>query len=119
MHVGVPVVALGAILISSCGSSDVAPGAPPPGDSDPVAALQPALDVATFITVSDVTADLVVSPEVPFPLLFDLPYGSHVVEVIAPFERIEDPLPPPLLAASEMSPSNLVGGDSIPPADAK
>ena len=76
MHVGVPVVALGAILISSCGSSEVAPGAPPPEDSEPVAALHPTPDVA-FITISDVTADLVVSPEVPFPLLFDLPYGSH------------------------------------------
>ena len=118
MHMGVPVVALGAILISSCGGSDVAPGAPPPGDSDPVAALHPTPDVA-FITISDVTADLVVSPEVPFPLLFDLPYGSHVAAVVAPFERIEDPLPPPLLAASEMSPSNLVGWGSIPPADAK
>ena len=65
MHVGVPsvIALLWVILVSGCAGNEISPAqeaaAPAPGDSSPVTALYAAPTDVAFITVSDITANIV------------------------------------------------------------
>ena len=129
MHVGVPsIIALvWVILVSGCAGNEIAPAeksaAPAPGNGDPVTALYAAPADVAFITVSDLTADLVGPDDVPFDTAF-LGY-RYAAELVTPFEVLDNGTlsPPPVLAGPEtVAPpvSNNSGWDilSAPP-DAK
>ena len=128
MNVGVPsLIALWAIIVSGCAGNEIAPAvsaATAPGNGDPVAALYAAPADVAFITVSDITADLVGPDDVPFDAAF-LGY-RYAAELVTPFvDRLDDDntLAPPVLAGPEsVAPpvSNNIGGDSLSaPPDAK
>ena len=130
MHVGVPsIIALvWVILVSGCAGNEIAPAeqsaAPAPGDGDPITALYAAPADVAFITVSDLTADIVGPDDVSFDATF---FGyRYAAELVTPFvDRLDDDntLAPPVLAGPEtVAPpvSNNIGWDilSAPP-DAK
>ena len=127
MNVGVPsLIALWAIIVSGCAGNEIAPAvsaATAPGNGDPVAALYAAPADVAFITVSDITADLVGPDDVPFDAAF-LGY-RYAAELVTPFEVLDNGTlsPPPVLAGPEtVAPpvSNNIGWDSLSaPPDAK
>ena len=129
MNVGVPslIALMWVVIVSGCAGNEIAPAesaAPAPGDSDPVAALYAAPADVAFITVSDITADIVGPDVVSFDTTF-LGYG-YAAELGAPFvDHLDDndTLPPPVLAGPEtVAPpvSNNIGWDSLSaPPDAK
>ena len=150
MHVGVPsVIALLWVVLASCAGNEISPAeqsaAPAPGDGDPITALYAAPADVAFITVSDITANIVGPADVPFAATFyGYGYAAELVtpfetldaaltapdaisyvhaEVVAPFADLDNgTLPPPVLAGPEMvaPPANDADGDilSAPP-DAK
>ena len=142
MHVGVPsvIALLWVMLISGCAGNEIAPAesaAPAPGDSAPVAALYAAPPNGAFLTVGDVTADIVGPDDVPFDATF-LGYG-YAAELVTPFdttfidhdnatelaprdEEVPGRAAAPVLAGPEMMapPAHDSGWDSISaPPDAK
>ena len=130
MHVGVPsIIALvWVILVSGCAGNEIAPAeqsaAPAPGDGDPITALYAAPADVAFITVSDLSADIVGPDDVSFDATF---FGyRYAAELVPPFvDRLDDDntLAPPVLAGPEsVAPpvSNNSGWDSLSaPPDAK
>ena len=140
MQVGVPsVIALmWVVIVSGCAGNEIAPAesaAPAPGDSAPVAALYAAPPNGAFLTVGDVTADIVGPDDVPFDATF-LGYG-YAAELVAPFDatfidhdnaaelaphkEVPGRAAAPVLAGPEMMapPAHDSGWHSLPPPDAK
>ena len=148
MHVGVPsvIALLWLIFVSGCAGNEISPAeqsaAPAPGDSDPVTAPRP---TSLFVTVSNISADIVGPDDVPFAATFrGYGYATELVppfetraaaltapnaisyvhaEVVAPLADLDYGTPPPSVHAGPESappPANDAGPDilSVPP-DAK
>ena len=137
MNVGVPFIALWAFIVVGCAGNEIVPAAsaaPAPGDSDPVAALYAAPADVAFITVSDISADIVGPDDVPFDATFlgyryatasvtpfDGAAPGHGYAEMAAHKRFQVALPS-VAAGPEtvVPPANDAGWDTLsPPPDAK
>ena len=126
MHVGVPsvIALLWVIFVSGCAGNEITPAksaAPAPGSRNPITALYAAPADSAFVTVSDVSTDIVGPDDVSFPVTF---LGSgYAVEVLAPVPAVNDGSVLPIAHAGPESvapPAHDAGPDILsPPLDAK